>query len=168
MPELVLREIKPGDKITRFSLGSAEYAPLKAFLKKQAKSYHQQNLTKTYVLADREDARVFGYVSLVCSQVDLEFKKPVEGFPYHYPCVKIVRLAIDQELKGQQLGTKLVNWSISIAKEKVMQHVGCRFIVVDSKPSAIPFYEKCGFTLLDTQTNRNADHPLLYIDLHKI
>lgn len=168
MPQLVLRKIEPGDKIARFSLGNAEYTPLKTFLKKQAKHYHQQNLTMTYVLADLEDARVFGYVSLVCSQVDLEFKKPVDNFPFNYPCIKIVRLAIDNELKGQKLGTELVNWSISIAKEKIMQHVGCRFIVVDSKQSAIKFYERCGFTLLDTLSNKEANHPLLYIDLHKI
>ena len=168
MPDLVLREIEPGDNTARFSLGDAKHTPLKLFLKKKAKHHHQQNLSKTYVLVDQDDFRVYGYVSLTCSDVNLEVKAPVQDFPYNYPCVKIVRLAIDKAMKGNDLGTTLVNWSISIAKEKIMQNVGCRFIVVDSKKSAVGFYEKCGFTLLDTNANRSAQHPLLYVDLQKI
>lgn len=168
MPNLILREIEPGDNIARFSLGEAEHAPLKAFLKKRARQYHQQNLSKTYVLVDQGDATVYGFVSLTCSDVHLEVKTPIPDFPYNYPCVKIVRLAIDKTMKRSGLGTELVNWSISIAKEKVMRHVGCRFIIVDSKKSAVGFYEKCGFTLLDTDSNRASLHPVLYIDLQKV
>ena len=168
MAELVLREIEPGDKTARFSLGAAEYAPLKTFLKKQAKQYHAQSVTRTYVLVNLEDESVVAFVSLVCSEVGLKEEKPIQNFPYNYPCVKIVRLAVDQKFKGNKLGSKLVDWSISIAKERIMPHVGCRFIVVDSKKSAVPFYEKCGFTLLDTAKNKTAPHPILYIDLHKI
>jgi len=168
LAKLALRELEPGDIVTRFSLGHANLAPLKVFLRKKAKDYHTQNIAKTYVLADEDKAQIYGYVSLVCSQVKLEVNNPVPDFPYDYPCVKIVRLAIDKELKGKGLGKDLISWSISISKERIMPHVGCRFLVVDSKASAIQFYEKCGFTLLDTETNKASAHPLLFLDLLKI
>lgn len=171
MPEkLVLRELEPSDTVTRFSLGGEEFNALKIFIKRHAKYYHSQNITKTYVLVEPSKSHIFGYVSLVCSQVELTLNQPiVDNYPYHdYPCVKIVRLAVDKSLKKKGLGTDLVNWSVSITKEKIMPHIGCRFLVVDSKAGAIGFYEKCGFTMLDTATNKANKHPLLFMDLHKI
>ncbi len=165
---VVLRELKPDDSSSGFSLGDAQYTPLKIFLRKHAKDYHLQNIAKTYVLVSTETATIVGYVSIVCSQIELTGKNAISGVPYPgYPCIKIARLAVDKAWKDEGLGTMLVDWSISITKTRIMPYVGCRFIVVDSKASSIPFYEKCGFTLLDTEANKNAKHPVLFIDLHK-
>jgi hypothetical protein len=45
--------------------------------------------------------------------------------------------------------------------------VGCRFVIVDSKKSSVGFYEKQGFTLIDTKENRGRSEPVMFIDLHK-
>ncbi len=170
--DLRLRELEPDDHVNGLKLGSAGFTPLKTFLQKHAKDYHAKNIAKSYVLVDSAEHKVWGYVSLVCSQIEVSLNghpDDVDGYAYsEYPSVKIVRLAIDKRLGGKNLGTQLVNWAISISKNKIMPFVGCRFLVVDSKPTAIGFYEKCGFTLLDTPDNKVADHPLLFVDLQKI
>lgn len=166
---LVLRELRPGDDVARFSLGDKIFVPLKIFLRKHAQQYHSQNICKTYVLVEKGEIRVFGYVSLVCSQIELVGKDLIPGFPYEgAPCLKIVRLAIDKSLQGKGLGIGLVNWCISVASQRIMPHVGCRFLVVDSKPESIDFYKDRGFTLLDTQKNKDSKCPLLFMDLNKI
>ena len=48
-----------------------------------------------------------------------------------------------------------------------MPHVGCRFLVVDSKRDSISFYQKGGFVLLDTVSNHSDQHPLMFFDLYK-
>jgi GNAT superfamily N-acetyltransferase len=170
--DLQLRELEPDDQVTGLSLGDARFTPLKIFLQKHAKDYHAKNIAKSYVLVDPAGRKVWGYVSLVCSQIEVSLNghpEDVEGYSYsEYPSVKIVRLAIDKRLGGRQLGTQLVHWAISVSKNKIMPFVGCRFLVVDSKPTAIEFYEKCGFTLLDTPDNKVTKHPLLFVDLQKI
>jgi predicted GNAT family N-acyltransferase len=85
-----------------------------------------------------------------------------------FPAVKIARLAVDQTVRKQYLGKKLVDWALAITKSYVMPNVGCRFMTVDSKRESIEFYEKCGFTMLNTAHNKAEPHPLMYIDLGKI
>jgi len=41
-------------------------------------------------------------------------------------------------------------------------------IALDSKPDAVAYYEHLGFTLLNTEKNKNSAHPVLFIDLHKL
>jgi len=41
-------------------------------------------------------------------------------------------------------------------------------MVVDAKKKSVPFYEKRGFTLLDTEANKKLDAPVMFIDLTKI
>lgn len=45
--------------------------------------------------------------------------------------------------------------------ENVAPHVGCRFLVTDAKQPAVAFYEKMGFTLLDTDDNRERENPVM-------
>ncbi|WP_368773611.1 GNAT family N-acetyltransferase [Mesorhizobium sp. M7A.F.Ca.MR.362.00.0.0] len=80
--------------------------------------------------------------------------------------MKIARLAIDDRHAGKKLGLALVEFALGIAKTNICPMVGCRFAIVDSKEKSVGFYEKCGFTLLDTADNRALEHPFMYLDLH--
>ena len=171
---LTIRELRQQDKSNRLSLGQPEYAPLKAFLKKAALEFHNDNVAKTYVLIDQAaPPRIWGYITLMCSEITLNgLKRLGESKNYkHYdtfPAIKLARLAIDKSLQGQGYGALLVNTAIAIAKDYIMPNVGCRFFTVDSKHGAISFYEKVGFTLLDSQENQKSQNPLLFLDLHQI
>jgi GNAT superfamily N-acetyltransferase len=169
--DVVFREIRPDDSVSGLSLGDAEFAPLKAFLRKCARRYHKECLAKTYVYATTDvPARVVAYVSLICSQIEVDGGLPaVEDYQYKdVPAVKVARLAVDHRYRGNQLGKKLVSVAIALAKEQVMPHVGCRFLVVDSKSGSVEFYKKRGFILLDTENNKRRPSPVMFLDLWKL
>jgi len=168
--KLILRELSPDDNVSGLSLGAAEFAPLKRFLKKDAKSYHQQNAAKTYVFCEESAAsKIAAYITLVCSQIQVSPPSGLDGFPYKdFPAIKIARLAVDSSFRDNDLGTKLIAWAVAISTTRVMPHVGCRFLAVDSKQQSIKFYEKCGFRLLDTEQNKQRNHPLMFMDIGKL
>lgn len=63
---LIIRELRQEDKSNRLSLGQPEHAPLKAFLKKAALEFHNDNVAKTYVLVDQAaPSRIWGYITLM-------------------------------------------------------------------------------------------------------
>lgn len=169
--DVVLREIRPGDSVSGLSLGEVQFAPLKAFLRGRAKRYHSECLAKTYVYATQGALeKVVAYVSLICSQIEISDGQP-DIAEYEYkdlPAVKVARLAVDRRNQRQKLGRSLVDLAIAISKDKIMPHVGCRFLVVDSKKDSVEFYKRCGFRLLDTENNKKRRAPVMFMDLWKL
>jgi GNAT superfamily N-acetyltransferase len=170
---LILREIMLGDKTDKLSLGNKSFIPLKIFLEKDAWQFHEENIAKTFVLVDcvNAGARIYGYITLTCSAVELEGgQRPVNParasrYPA-YPSVKIARLAIDSCLRGKGYGKQLLDFAVAHVTDKVMSNVGCRFLIVDSKQESIGFYEKGGFTRVNSVNNKDVENPMMFIDLH--
>jgi GNAT superfamily N-acetyltransferase len=169
-----LRALQSGDRVSGFSMGDAAFTPLKTFLQRQAKAFEANSLARTYAIFEVGGTSIKAYITVTCGEIELgnevklDHQQPI-NYPYkHYPAVKIGRLAVSQALRGQQVGSKLVNFALGIAKEYICPNVGCRFAVVDSKKNSVPFYEKCGFTFLDTPKNRELDNPVMFMDLSKI
>lgn len=170
---LILREIMLGDKTDKLSLGNQSFIPLKIFLEKDAWQFHEENIAKTFVLVDSANAgaRIYGYITLTCSAIELEDGQrpahPARASRYPaYPSVKIARLAIDVCMRGSGYGKQLIDFAIAHVTDKIMLHVGCRFLIVDSKQESIKFYEKAGFMLVNSDNNKNSENPMMYIDLH--
>lgn len=171
MPEaqIDIRLLEPGDLCTGLSAGHADYAPLKTFFKKYARAFHEQSLAITYVAIDVTAGKLVGYITLICSQISTDLALVGGGFPYgDYPAVKIARLLMDSGYRSKGIGKALVDLAVGIAKAEISPKIGCRFVVVDSKKRAVEFYQKRGFTLLDTPDNAASPSPLLFIDLLKV
>jgi GNAT superfamily N-acetyltransferase len=174
--ELIIRHIEAGDRFTGLSLGHQDFAPLKAYLKKEAQKHHEQSLAKTYgVYQEDDDLRVRAYITLVAGEVAIDDGDaqlvPANGFTFnykHYPAVKIARLAVDTGLRNQNVGRTLVDLAIGITKDSICPAIGCRFVVVDAKQKSVGFYEKCGFTAIDTDANLKRSEPVMFVDLHKL
>ncbi|TMJ15483.1 MAG: GNAT family N-acetyltransferase [Alphaproteobacteria bacterium] len=119
-----------------------------------------------------EPQKVLGYITLVCGEVvtgdDESLIADLDYRYRQYPAVKIARLAVDKSVQNEGLGRQLVDLALGIAKHEVSRSVGCRFVIVDSKRNAVKFYEKCGFTMLDTQANRDREEPVMFVDLSKV
>jgi GNAT superfamily N-acetyltransferase len=116
--------------------------------------------------------KIIGYVTLVCGEIEAQDGLTLEdedaGYPYDtYPAVKLARLLVDADERGNDVGTTLVDFVLGTAKMAVCPAVGCRFVIVDAKQASIGFYEKCGFTIIDTATNKARSEPIMFIDLHK-
>lgn len=167
-----LRELRGEDGCTALSLGDAALTPLKTFLRKEAKKLHQENLARTFVLVRKGESRVWAYVTTLCTHVAVQqFDEPgpVDGFRYKdYPAVKLARLAVDAELQGQGLGGQLVDFVIGLVAQHVMPHTGCRFLVVDSKPNSVAFYERKGFVKLGQVADGAHAFTAMFIDLHRL
>ena len=171
-PELIVRQIEASDRLTGLSLGEEKYLPLKIFLQRHAKTYHNQDLGRTYGIFSGK--KIIAYITLVCGEIVLEgnaqlLDEPDLHYKYKsYPAIKIARLAVDSRRRGENFGALLVQLALGTAKEIICPSVGCRFVAVNFKRDALNFYRKLGFTVLDTADNRKRDEPVLFVDLHKV
>lgn len=156
--------------LSKFSTGDAKFAPLKTFLVKQALDYQTAMVATTYVVSPTGTSRVIGYITLTCSEIELGNGytiadcQHVNRYPT-MPALKIARLAVDKDYRGQRIGEALVDVAIAIALEKISPQAGCRFVVTDAKPDAVNFYLTQGFTLLDSKDNHAKENPVMFIDL---
>jgi len=174
--DIEVRHIRPGDRFTGLSLGDGNFTALKIFLQRHALAYEKQSLSRTYAAFNvAENDRIAGCVTLVCGEVvtgDGDAALVADAglrYPHRqYPAIKIARLAVDRRVRGVGLGEGLVNLCLAIASEHVAPNVGCRFVVVDSKKEAVPFYDRLGFTMLDTPANREREEPVMFVDLGKV
>lgn len=172
--DFVLRQIRPTDNAAKFSLGDAYHTPLKIFLKKNAFDFHQYEIAKTFVLVNQKlfPDKIWAYITLMNSEIILnEGQRPQEtsaALKYEaFPAVKIARLAVDKTLQGKGFGRMLLDWCINHIQLSIMPHIGCRFLVVDAKRDSISFYQRGGFTLLNTEFNYSDEHPLMFFDLYQ-
>lgn len=167
-----IRPIARTHNIKYMSLGDEAFLPLKTFLRRHAKSFQNRDIARSYVVTDEINGRrVIAYLTLVCSEINSDVQRAANDVPQtsyeSLPAVKLARMAVDRRFQGSGLGKWLMEWCIAHVIESVAPHVGCRFLVVDSKQQSIGFYKKSGFTILDTPENRTKDHPVMWIDLWK-
>jgi len=174
--DYLLRPLEPSDSTSRFKAGDASTQPLKSFFQNQAQEFHLHGIAKTYVAegcAGDAAGKVLGFVTLIASEIDIRGGYVVDD-PAHancytsLPAVKMARLAVDSRFRKCRIGESLVDFALALVMENVAPHIGCRFLVADAKQPAVAFYEKMGFTLLDTDDNRARETPVMFVDLLKI
>ena len=171
--EIVVRNIEPGDNISGFVLAGKVNRPLKSFLRKEAHHLEENSLARTYVMSEAGSLDIMAFITLIVGDVqvqkapdavhngDFRFRYP------SYPAIKIARLAVSDDHQKKRLGMALMDFAIGLAKHQICPNVGCRFATVDAKRQSVPFYQKCGFRLLDTPDNLALDEPFMFMDLSK-
>jgi predicted N-acetyltransferase YhbS len=168
---LEFRELHPDDVCTSLRLGDAAFTPLKTFLRKEAKRLHQAHLARTYVVVEKDGNRILGYATTLCTQISTEQfgdTLPIKDFRYKdYPAVKLARLAVDVSLQGQGVGGQLLDLVMGLISEQVMPHIGCRFLVVDSKVTSVNFYTRKGFVTVGSVSQGEQGHTTMVIDLNR-
>lgn len=108
------------------------------------KKYNDQELTQiiqnektpVFVATDDQD-NVMGYAFCIHEQVQSSTLAPVKT-------LYIDDLCVDQDTRGQHIGTSLYNYVVKFAKEKGYDRVTLN--VWSLNESAIKFYERCGLT----------------------
>lgn len=161
------------DQVSRFSMTDPDDEPLQIFIRRFAHKSAKANLTQTYVAKKEGDKKVVGYISIMCAEVALEktydITDKVGADRYDYqPAVRISRLAVCSDSAGKKIGKRLVETAIGIVLISIVPHAGCRFLILDAKSKSVPFYEKMGFRLLDTEENKKATTPLMFMDLRPL
>ena len=160
--------------VRQFDCGDRD---LNDFILNHAPAFQKHLLAVTYACVDVNDAsKVYAYCSLANDKVAItDFKDKAEfnrfrkkrGFPNEkrlksYPAVKLCRLGVDVAVKGQQIGTTIIDY----IKWMYMNNnrAGCRFLTVDAYLNAVPFYEKNGFRFMNAEDN-DPHTRLMYYDL---
>lgn len=170
-----IRRLKRRESIESFDCGDAD---LNDFILKESPLYRQALLAVSYIVENKQNLTVSAYFSLANDKValnDFESKTEFNRFRKHrfvnekrlksYPAVKICRLGVDLSMKGQYIGTFLLNFIKSYFV--IDNKTGCRFLTVDAYAGAVPFYLKNGFIPLNDE-DADADTRLLYFDLATI
>lgn len=170
-----IRRLKRRESIESFDCGDAD---LNDFILKESPLYRQALLAVSYIVENKQNLTVSAYFSLANDKValnDFESKTEFNRFRKHrfvnekrlksYPAVKICRLGVDLSMKGQYIGTFLLNFIKSYFV--IGNKTGCRFLTVDAYAGAVPFYLKNGFIPLNDE-DADADTRLLYFDLATI
>ena len=151
---LKLVRLDPANAVKSFDCGDRD---LNDFILNHAAAFQKYLIAVTYACVDVDDAsKVYAYCSLANDKVAItDFKDKAEfnrfrkkrGFPNEkrlksYPAVKLCRLGVDETVKGQQIGTTVldyIKWMFVFENK-----TGCRFLTVDAYLKAVPFYEKLG------------------------
>ena len=171
-----MRKLDTSEKIESFDCGDTD---LNDFILNESHHYRKALLAVSYVVENKQDNhRASAYFSLANDKVslnDFESKTEFNRFRKHrfvnekrlksYPAAKICRLGVDLSVKGQSIGSFLLNFikSYFIIENKT----GCRFLTVDAYAAAVPFYMKNGFVPLNDEDVDSATR-LLYFDLNDI
>lgn len=169
--------LEPSNVVKNFSCGDAD---LDDFILHRASAFQKYLLSVSYACVDvSSPGKVLAYCSLANDKVAItDFKDKTEfnhfrkkrGFPNEkrlksYPAVKLCRLGVASDAKGQRLGTTLLN--IIKSMFVIENKTGCRFLTVDAYLNAVPFYEKNGFRFMNAVDN-DPHTRLMYYDLMDI
>ena len=136
-----IRKLQNGEDIHLFDCGDED---LNDFILNEARLYCKELLAVSYVLERGDVHLVHAYFSMANDRISL---------------------AVNKTLKGQSIGTYLLNFIKSFFV--VNNKTGCRFLTVDAYKAAVPFYEKNGFVPLNDD-DIDAPTRLLYFDLKDI
>lgn len=169
--DFVIVPISEATQLRSLRVTGEDHQPLKMFFRKSALTQHMTNVARTFVAVPKgqHDGDVLGYITLVASEVariDGQLRDCEDAHRYPtWPAVKIARMCTDDRLRGRDVGSSLMAYAHALVVDQVMPVIGCRFLVTDAKNGAISFYERLGFTLVDTDENRAKRYPVMFIDL---
>ena len=162
-------------EIPLFDCGDSD---LNDFLINDSKNYLEKLLAVTYLLVSGDKTAAFfcvanDKISVQDSDSKSQWKKLSKVMPFHkryesFPAVKIGRFAVDISMKGQGLGTALLDY----IKEFFMTNnrTGCLFVTVDAYTESLEFYEKNGFKYLCPirEQEKNEKTRLMYYSLREL
>jgi hypothetical protein len=137
--------------------------PIDDFIQSEAIDFQNERLGISYVF--RYNSEVVAFLTLSMADIKKDKMHPIDKIKIgkeNYPALQISQLAVRKDLWGNDVGTFLCDFSLAIAY-RLSEQVGCRFLVLNSKPEAIGFYQKYGFILLPNQKRR--DEPVMFLNI---
>lgn len=171
--EITVIRLQEETELSSFDYGNED---LNNFLFNDAKAYLKRLLSVTYLLKRGNDTVAFFSLSndriSVPDSDKSTWRKVKSCFPHakhrsDYPSVKIGRLAVDLKYQRCSVGTVILNFIESMFVSN--NRTGCTFVTVDALPSALPFYKKNGFVLLNKRLEETEGRTMtLFYDLSQL
>ena len=155
--------------LNNFLLESSLYTP-------NATVFDKELLASTYIIEDTNSHRTIAYFSILHDKIERKFVNPtlwnrlsrrIPNAKRHssYPALKIGRIAVSVNMKGHNIGTKIIDFVKTIYLSE--RTAGCRFVTVDAYRASEPFYQKCNFEYLVSPSPED-ETALMYFDLKSL
>jgi len=148
---LKIQKLSLDHDLTDFCCGNLkDDTDLNGFLKEDAVKQQNQKINVTHVAIDKNTNKVIGYVTIMADKLRVSNKEKKElNLTEKYsdfPSVKIGRLAVGEKYAGKKVGTAMLQYIAGLVLESA-ETIGCRFLIVDSYPKSVGFYQKIGFVI---------------------
>ena len=128
------------------------------WLRKQAGQEQRRNISRTFVLVERDRPEIRGFYSLSSISIDLNSLPPslaakLPRYPEN-PAGLIGRLAVAAKYQGQGIGKALLHDAL-MRLARLGRELACHAVIVDAKDKAARrFYTKFGFASLHDNPDR--------------
>ncbi len=153
----LIRALEPEDDRSAFRSGNID---LDRFFQRFAgQNQFRHYVGVTYVAVEGDS--ILGFVTVAATAIEVASLSPAsrKRLPaYPVPVLRLARLAVDEDAKGQGIGSALLRQVFLLARE-MASRLGCVGVVVDAKKEALPFYERYGFEALDVEAGQLGDRP---------
>jgi len=169
--EFKLIRLNSDTNILPFDCGNTD---LNGFLFEDSKNYNNQLLATTFIIqSGTETVAYFNYLNDKISHTEIGNKDTFldrissllpqgkDGYT-SYPAVKIGRLAVSENFKGNGYGREMLNFTKALFVDN--NRTGCKFITVDAYRESLKFYLKNGFKYLSSR-DKKSDTRLMYFNL---
>lgn len=127
------------------------HAVINKFVRDSLVQQVKRQLSVAYVLTDSDEQdRFVGFFTLAHHAIDASALSTLQlgSLPRQIPCARLIMLGVDQAYKNQKLGSGLMKQALVITKN-ASSHMGCYGLYLDGDPTALGFYKKLGFALLE-------------------
>ncbi len=158
-------------EILPFDCGNTD---LNGFLIEDAKNYANELLATTFIIqSEKETIAYFNYLNDKISHTEIgnkdTFLKRISSLLPQgkngytsYPAIKIGRLAVSENFKGNGYGRDILNFTKALFVDN--NRTGCKFITVDAYSESLDFYIRNGFKYLSSR-DKKSDTRLMYFNL---
>jgi GNAT superfamily N-acetyltransferase len=113
----------------------------------------------TYVAV--EEGRILGFATVAPGHIEIDdlpaaTRRKLPRYPL--PVLRLARLAVDEGVRGQGLGRRLLRFILELAVQMANDY-GCIGVCVDAKPDAVEFYGRYGFVSIDVVEGQSGGRP---------
>lgn len=152
-----IRALRETDDRTQFKSGNPDLD--RFFHRFAGQNQFKHHIGVTYVATDGD--RILGFATVSSGHIEIEnltvaMRKRLPAYPL--PVLRLARLAVDRENRGQGLGRELLRFVLRLAA-RMAEDFGCVGVVVDAKEEAIEFYASYAFVPLDAVEGQSAARP---------
>ena len=155
--DVIVRRLEPADDRSSFRSGDID---LDRFFQRFAgQNQFRPHLGTTWV-ASRSSA-ILGFVTVSAGHLEAgdmpdSLRRRLPAYPL--PVLRLARLAVMAEVRGQGIGRVLVRAVFGLAW-RMADDFGCVGVVVDAKAEAVAFYGNLGFVALGHDKGALGDRP---------
>ena len=150
----VIARFDPAAKYAGFNQFDCGLPTINKFVRDSLKKQDRQGLSVAYALLEEGQNgnldRFAGFYTVANHAIPLAAMSGMQlgSLPKTIPCIRLIMLGVHITDANQGYGSQLLNHALDVVKTSA-RSVGCYGLYLDADASALGFYRKLGFTLLE-------------------